>query len=260
MRCEPDVYVVGRAIHVPGCPPSMFRGDLSDQPACAPEDAHAVLGRKGLRNRDRASRLALCAVTQAVTEAEERRGMPVSSSAAVVVGCSFGNVDTVVGVAEDIMESGDRHLSPLAAANLSSNNVSAAVSIWFRVTGPSLTLCSGDRPSDDALAAAVRILRSGRCRDVIVVGVEVASGPSCEAYLDDDMNRRLQTQASAVILSRDLGALAGPDTGAVAGGPAAPGDAGDRPAPGASAVLALVGSSGVGQRITSTQHRDWEAR
>lgn len=250
-----EIYVVGRAIHVPGCSPSMFRSDMSDEQCCSPEDAHSILGRKGLRYRDAASRLALCAVATAMKEADGWRGAPVSPSAAVVVGCSLGNVDTVASVAEDLMAGGDRSLSPLAAANLSSNNVGAAVSIWFGLTGPSMTLCSGDRAAADALAVSSLLLRSGRCTDVVVVGVEVANATSSALYSRDVRTGRLQTQASAVILSQNPGIVSGPGFRESVG--ASPNSPSEDCSSEGSAVLSLARRSSIGQSITDAQYCGW---
>jgi 3-oxoacyl-[acyl-carrier-protein] synthase II len=142
-----------------------------------------VLGRKGLLGKDQATRLALCAVHRLFELPPGRPATPVDGAAhtAVVVSSNLGNVAGVCAVVTDVRARSLSAISPLEAPNASSNVIASTLAIWYGCTGPNLMLCNGATSGLDAVSAAARLLRAGRARRAVVVGVEP----------DDEVARRL---------------------------------------------------------------------
>ncbi len=188
-----DVVITGYGIELPALPAAA--AELADRlgvddlrvrhtvqnGAFAPA---LVLGRQGLKYKDRATKLSLCVASHALNDA----GLPTAAAelaAAVdpftvgVVGSSnFGNLDTVCRVADEIHAGGTSEISPMDLPNASSNVPAATVATWFGLRAVNLMLCSGATSGLDAMYMASTAIRSGRADIMVVVGVEVPSGPA----------------------------------------------------------------------------------
>ncbi|WP_211288798.1 beta-ketoacyl synthase N-terminal-like domain-containing protein [Actinophytocola xinjiangensis] len=164
-----NIVITGLGLALPGVETA---GDLLGRPdpSAAPVDPAARLGKKGLRYKDRATQLALCAAADALREAAlpEQDGPDV----AVVVSSNLGNVDTVCRVIRTLDEETSRGLSPMDTPSLSSNVIASELAIRFGLRGPNLTVCSGETAGLDAVRWALTLLRAGRAGAVLVVGVE----------------------------------------------------------------------------------------
>ncbi|QEV19966.1 beta-ketoacyl synthase N-terminal-like domain-containing protein [Streptomyces alboniger] len=160
-----------------------------------PFDPAALIGKKGLRYLDQATRLALCAARDALNAAGLMTGdarlttppgggapavaaelLVPGESVAVVVSSNFGNLDSVCEVATAIAaDGGTRLLSPVYAPRLSSNVTASEIAIRFGLRGPNLMLCNGPTSGLDAVHWATVLLAAGRARHVLVVGAEPAN-------------------------------------------------------------------------------------
>jgi 3-oxoacyl-[acyl-carrier-protein] synthase II len=181
-----EIAVTRWAIHLPGCNlKDVLEGDETG-PACTPELAHELLGRKGLLAKEAATRLALCAVHRALnlSPGAPRPAAHPDPKTAVVVSSNLGNVATVHNIARALPSGGIRDVSALDAPNASSNVIASAVAIWFKFGGPNLMVCSGATSGLDAIALACILLRAKRAERVIVVGAEP----------DDEVATRLYRQ------------------------------------------------------------------
>ncbi|WP_216206362.1 beta-ketoacyl synthase N-terminal-like domain-containing protein [Amycolatopsis aidingensis] len=167
------VAVLDAAVHLPGWSADDLPG-LPAHPAEPPQEARKVLGRKGLLGKEPATLLALCAVHRMFGLPPVRPAEPVAQAegTAVLVACNLGNVQTVCGIVDDVREGGVKAVSPLDAPNASSNVIASTVAIWYGLTGPNLAVCSGATAGLDAVRLATLLLRSGRARRALVVGVE----------------------------------------------------------------------------------------
>ncbi|MGC4746953.1 beta-ketoacyl synthase N-terminal-like domain-containing protein [Micromonospora sp. DT201] len=170
------VVVVGTGLALGGAPTGadLLSGTRVDQVSFEPA---GVLGRKGLRYKDRATHLGLSAAMLALRDAgladEAGAKAQDGDGIAVIVGSNFGNLDTVAKIMDSLVEdSGSGGLSPMDTPNASSNEVAAAVAIRLGLRGPNLTLCNGAATGIDALSWGRRLLTSGRATQVLVVGVE----------------------------------------------------------------------------------------
>ncbi|MET8093891.1 beta-ketoacyl synthase N-terminal-like domain-containing protein [Micromonospora sp. NPDC005220] len=172
--------VTGYSLVLPGAPApaDLFSAGYGRETDREPVDPAARLGRKGLRYKDRATQLALCAAQDALADAGLLAGGELTAAAsdvAVVVSSNLGNVDTVCRVAGTIAAESARAVSAMDTANASSNIVASEVAIRFGLRGPNVMLCNGATSGLDAIGWGVRMLRAGRARHVLVVGVEPAN-------------------------------------------------------------------------------------
>jgi 3-oxoacyl-[acyl-carrier-protein] synthase II len=223
------------------------------EPVYQPEQARELLGRKGLVNRDPATRLALCAVHRALGHPpgpRARDGTGPDPRTAVVASSNFSNVAAVAGIVEAVRTGGRRAVSPLAVPNASSNVLASAVASWFGFGGPSLLICSGATAGLDAIATGMLLLRAGRADRVVVVGAEPADEL---ARALNGAGAPLRAGAACVVLAPIGTANAAALLGPVRAGPTAPPPADLGPA-GAIDITArygdLYGALGVAQVAT----------
>ena len=204
------VAISGHAVHVPG----LSEVDIPGAPAEAaagPDDAHRVLGRKGLLAKEPATRLALCATHEALRLPPGKLTEPVpgAASTAVVVASNLGNVATVCQVVDEVRAEGRHAVSPLVAPNASSNIIGSSIALRYGFTGPNFLVCSGATAGLDAVRLGALLIRTGRTHRSIVVGVEP----------DDEIATRLcpglRAAAAAIVLeplTTDEGVVLGPLT------------------------------------------------
>jgi 3-oxoacyl-[acyl-carrier-protein] synthase II len=156
-------------------------GDLLARPVADVASVYepaAELGR-GVRYKDRATKLAMVAADRALRDAALLGGDGRSSSLSVsghgigVVGSSnLGNLDTVCRTAEAIASGSVTSTSPMALPNASSNIVASSVAVRFGLRGPNLMVCNGASSGLDAVRLGALLVVSGRVTRVVVVGVE----------------------------------------------------------------------------------------
>ena len=173
-RMPVGVAITGWSVHVPNVDVDRAVGAPIGGVACPPDRAYELLGRRGLLNKDAATRLALCAVHRAL-------GLPAGAGRAVrapdpriavVASSNFGNFSTVQAIGRTLRSGGLKEVSALDAPNASSNVIASTVALWFRCGGPNLMLCSGATSGLDAVFYASLLLCAGRADRVIVVGAE----------------------------------------------------------------------------------------
>lgn len=171
-----DAVVTGEGIMVPGV--EDLRGLFRHQTVQAGSetfDPAQLLGSRGLRYKDRATKLALCAAKTALQDAGllQDPGLSVSGETiGVVVSSNLGNLDTVCGVVETIARETVAGTSPMDLPNASSNVIASSVAIWFGLRGVNLMLCNGATSGLDAMHWAVVLTATARVNCVLVVGVE----------------------------------------------------------------------------------------
>ncbi|QHY93674.1 3-oxoacyl-[acyl-carrier-protein] synthase 2 [Streptomyces sp. S4.7] len=179
VRTPPDGTVVtGVGLAVPGL--RSVRDLLTDRPPADGFDPATALKGREMRNKDRASRLALYAAEQALGDAgllDEKghfRGATANATA-VVASSNLGSLQTVCDFTDTIARDSVTGLSPLGLPQTSSNVVAGWVAIRYGLRGPNLTVCNGATSGLDALHWARNLIGAGRCRRAVVVGVEPAT-------------------------------------------------------------------------------------
>ncbi|MFF5718655.1 beta-ketoacyl synthase N-terminal-like domain-containing protein [Streptomyces buecherae] len=241
---DQPLSVAGWAVHVPGLTAADLPGSPTE-PACGPDDAKDVLGRKGLLGKEPSTRLALCATHRALglPPGKLAEPLPYAPGTAVVVASNLGNVETVSTVLDDMRSRGGNVVSPLDAPNASSNVIASSIAIRYGFTGPNLAVCSGATAGLDAVRLARLLLLAGRAERAVVVGVEPADPVArALAALRPGNPGELVAGAGCVLLGRP-GAWP-TDTG-ITVGPVVRRDSDPGPAEGQADVGELYGAAGV---------------
>lgn len=141
-------------------------------PLFAPE---AILGKKGLRYKERATLLALCAAKHALLDAQwlnQQTSSLDDVEFGVVVASNTGNLDTVCNAIEVIRSEHVNATSSMDLPNASSNVVASTIAIRFGLKALNLMVCSGSSASFDALILAANAIRNGRAQRMLVATVE----------------------------------------------------------------------------------------
>lgn len=209
----PEVRITGCSVYLPEPFPVPARGPLAGvlarlagQPAPPPEEAHLVLGRKGLLYKEPATRMALCAVHRALGLPEGKKPaapLPGGAGTAVVASSNLGNVETVGDIVGHVRSGRLRDVSALAGPNASSNIVASTVAIRFCFTAPNLMVCSGATGGLDAVRLGSLLLRTGRASRVVVVGTEPADEVASRLNATGPNGAALRAGAACLVLETE---------------------------------------------------------
>ncbi|MFE2024034.1 beta-ketoacyl synthase N-terminal-like domain-containing protein [Streptomyces hygroscopicus] len=165
--------VLPRARSAPELMAPELMAPAADAPPIEPKD---LVGRKGLRYKDRATQLAYCAADAALRHAgllDDGGGLRVPGrSVAVVASSNYGNLDTICRAIDTIAEHTAAAGSAMDLPNASSNVIASSVAIRFGLRGPNLMLCNGATSGLDAVHWAATLIRGGRVPRALVLGVE----------------------------------------------------------------------------------------
>jgi len=152
-----------------------YAGQVSD---LRPED---IIGSKGLKYLNDATRLLLCAAELARRDARLEIAPEMAEDVGVVVASSFSNVGDCVGFYESLLSPGER-TNPLRFPNLFINIAGGNLAIRLGVRGLNTTVTNGATSSLDALQHGLTALRCGRARVLLVGGLEVLSPALVEGF------------------------------------------------------------------------------
>ncbi len=140
-------------------------------------DATEYLGKKGLRNMDRATRLVLSAAKMLMEDSGY--GDKISDEAThdfgVSVGTTLGSIDSIVGFGEVIVREGPRYVNPALFPNTVLNSPASHISIWFNIQGFNSTLSNGFTTSLDAVQYGCDAIANDQVQAVLTGGVEEMS-------------------------------------------------------------------------------------
>lgn len=182
--------------------------DLTNGPELA-------LDGRGMRHKDRASRLALTAADKALRDAGLRGGdAPALERAAVVVSSNLGNLNTACDFVDTIKAETVTGLSPMRVPHMSSNATACWVALEHGLRGPNITLCNGPAGGLDAMSWARNLTALGRAQVIVVIGVEPDTEPvarlhreyGCESWLDGAVGIVVESREHAT--ARGAAALA----------------------------------------------------
>ncbi len=127
------------------------------------------------KKMDRASRFAVAACHDAITDAglsrEELR------SAAVIVGAGLSGMETLQEQTERLLSRGPTRVSPFTIPLLMPNATPANISMAFGVHGPAWTVSTACASAGTAIVEAAEAISSGRFERVIVGGTEASLTP-----------------------------------------------------------------------------------
>jgi len=135
-------------------------------------DPLPLLGKKGLRDLDRSTRLVSAAAKLAIDDAGLTLSEANSRSLGVSIGTTFGSLHSIAQFDRSGLIEGPRFVNPSHFPNTVINSPASQVSIRFGIKGFNTTIATGFCAGLDALSYAVDFIRMGRADCVLAGGVE----------------------------------------------------------------------------------------
>ena len=135
-------------------------------------DPAAILGKKGLRDLDRSTRLVCAAAKLALDDARLAVADPASRRAGVSIGATFGSLHSISQFDRTGLIEGPRLVNPSHFPNTVINSPASQISIRFNLKGFNTTISTGCCAGIDALSYAADFIRYGRADLVLAGGVE----------------------------------------------------------------------------------------
>lgn len=135
-------------------------------------DALAYLGKKGLRELDRSTRLVCSAARIALDDSRLEVSEANTRSMGVSLGTTFGSLHSIAQFDRAGLTEGPRFVNPSHFPNTVINSPASQVSIRFTIKGFNTTLSTGFCAGLDALSYAADFIRLGRADAVLAGGVE----------------------------------------------------------------------------------------
>lgn len=142
-------------------------------------DPKAILGRKGLRNLDRNTRLVLSCI--ALDLAQQLSEGSLQEEVGLAIGTTFGSFPSLADFTQTYIRDGFRALNPGHFPNLVINSPPSQGNIRFGLTASSATLSSGPTAGMDALIYAATRLQQGDEACVLCGASEELSASLCAA-------------------------------------------------------------------------------
>jgi 3-oxoacyl-[acyl-carrier-protein] synthase II len=138
----------------------------------------AILGEKGLRNLDRATKLLLCAGKLALDDAKIEINEENSTNFGISIGTTLGSLWSISEFDKSALRDGPHFVNPAEFPNTVINSPPSQLAIRLKVKGPCATISSGFTSSLDALKYGVDLIRNKRCQIVLAGGVEEFCAPT----------------------------------------------------------------------------------
>ncbi|CAM3751496.1 beta-ketoacyl synthase N-terminal-like domain-containing protein [Kibdelosporangium persicum] len=201
-RASAQVVVTGAGIAVRGRATPADLLDRGPVDTAAPDPADTLTGR-GLRYKDRATRLGMVAARAALADAGVLDVVTPSTpddSFGVVTSSNYGNLDTVCQTVRTIDEETYLGTSPMMLPATSSNVIASWLAITHGLRGANVTVCNGRTSGLDAVRRACLLIAAGRVSRVLVVGVE-PDLPEVRHVVGDDGSVALFDGAAAILLA-----------------------------------------------------------
>jgi len=135
-------------------------------------DPVQFLGKKGLRELDRSTRLISAAAKLAIEDSQLQIADDNAYSIGVSVGATFGSLHSISQFDRSGLLEGPRFVNPSHFPNTVINSPASRISIRFRLKGFNTTISTGFCASMDAVSYACDFIRLKRCSVVLAGGVE----------------------------------------------------------------------------------------
>jgi 3-oxoacyl-[acyl-carrier-protein] synthase II len=135
-------------------------------------DALSFLGKKGLRDLDRSTRLICSAAKLAIDDSRIEITEDTTHSMGVSIGTTFGSLHSISQFDRSGLIDGPRFVNPSHFPNTVINSPASQVSIKFKIKGFSTTISTGFCASLDAVSYAADFIRLNRADVVLAGGVE----------------------------------------------------------------------------------------
>lgn len=141
-------------------------GEVSD---FKPEE---ILGPKGLRTLDRATKLLLCAGSLALADAKLDINDESSNSVGTCIGTTLGHLWSSSEFDKSALREGPRYVNPAEFPNTVMNSPASQLNIRFKIKGPCATILSGFTSSLDAIEYSLNLIRNNRAEIVLAGALE----------------------------------------------------------------------------------------
>ena len=135
-------------------------------------DALSFLGKKGLRDLDRSTRLICSAAKLAIDDSGVEITEDSTHSMGVSIGTTFGSLHSISQFDRSGLIDGPRFVNPSHFPNTVINSPASQVSIKFKIKGFNTTISTGFCASLDAVSYAADFIRLNRADVVLAGGVE----------------------------------------------------------------------------------------
>lgn len=137
-----------------------------------------ILGEKGLRNLDRATKLLLCAGRLALEDANLEINEENATSFATSIGTTMGSLWSISAFDKSSLRDGPHFVNPAEFPNTVINSPSSQLAIRFKTEGPCATISSGFTSGIDAIKYGIDLIRNSRAETVLVGAVEEFCEPT----------------------------------------------------------------------------------
>jgi 3-oxoacyl-(acyl-carrier-protein) synthase len=151
-------------------------------------DPVPILGRKGLRNLSRESKLLLSAATLALNDAGIEPGEYEGVDLGVFVATSLAGLADFAELFERGLADGPARVNPGQGPQTGFNAPASEVSIRLGAQGPNVTIANGSAGAIDSLGCAARAIQHGEAAIALVAGVDTVPDPAARV-LDGDGTR-----------------------------------------------------------------------
>jgi 3-oxoacyl-[acyl-carrier-protein] synthase II len=135
-------------------------------------DALSFLGKKGLRDLDRSTRLICSAAKLAIDDSRLEITENATHSMGVSIGTTFGSLHSISQFDRSGLIDGPRFVNPSHFPNTVINSPASQISIRFKIKGFNTTISTGFCASLDAFSYATDFIRLNRADVVFAGGVE----------------------------------------------------------------------------------------
>ncbi len=135
-------------------------------------DATVYMGKKGLRNLDRSTKLIISAGRQAVLDSKYIITDENTDDTGVSVGTTLGSIKSIAEFDEVTLREGPRYTNPALFPNTVINSPASQISIWHNIQGFNTTISTGFTASLDAMSYAYDFIQYGRASVIYSGSVE----------------------------------------------------------------------------------------
>ena len=147
---------------------TQIAGEVKD---FTPED---YISKKELKKMDRFTQFAMVASKLAVADSELDLDSIDRNRMGTVIGTGIGGVETIEAQHKNLLEKGNRRVSPFFIPMMIGNMAAGQVAIQFGAKGPSTTICTACASGTNSVGDAFKIIQRGDADIMIAGGTEAA--------------------------------------------------------------------------------------
>lgn len=147
---------------------TQIAGEVKD---FTPED---YISKKELKKMDRFTQFAMVASKLAVADSELDLNKIYGNRMGTVIGTGIGGVETIEAQHKNLLEKGNRRVSPFFIPMMIGNMAAGQVAIEFGAKGPSTNICTACASGTNSVGDAFKIIQRGDADIMIAGGTEAA--------------------------------------------------------------------------------------